>query len=255
MTLDRVPMPSPNYSSRGGTGVRLIVLHTAEGATTIESLGNFFASPSAGVSSHAGADDKPNTIGVYVERGNKAWTAANANPYAVQIELCAFARWTPAEWDAHPTMLANAAAWIAEEAAAFGIPIRELSDADAQGGAAGVCQHVDLGSSGGGHWDCGDGFPMGRVLDMAQGGTQPEPEPTPEPEDDMALTICRRASGDPQYLTDLGTFKTPIANPAARDAIVWCIVAAGGKLYYNPDVNDPVIVPDEVLDALPTTSP
>jgi hypothetical protein len=62
-------------------------------------------------------------------------------------------------------------------------------------------------------------------------------------------------SGDPQYLTDMATFKTPIANPAARDAIVWCVVASGGKLYYNPDVNDPVVVPDEALDPLPTTRP
>src|SRR5215831_18174389 len=33
--LTRKAIPSPNYSSRGGASVRLIVLHTAEGATTI----------------------------------------------------------------------------------------------------------------------------------------------------------------------------------------------------------------------------
>ena len=74
MTLNRVAIPSPNYSSRGGTAVRLIVLHTAEGALTYQSLGNFFANPSSGVSSHAGIDDTPGTIGVYVKRGDKAWT-------------------------------------------------------------------------------------------------------------------------------------------------------------------------------------
>ena len=40
--LKRVWIPSPNYSSRGGAGVRLIVIHTAEGARTIESLGSYF---------------------------------------------------------------------------------------------------------------------------------------------------------------------------------------------------------------------
>ena len=171
MTLNRVAIPSPNYSSRGGTGVRLIVLHTAEGALTYQSLGNFFASPSAGVSSHVGIDDTPGTAGEYVLRSGKAWTQGNANPYSVAAELCAFAAWTPDQWAQHPTMLANAAQWVAEEAEAFGIPLRRLTAAEAQGGAAGVCQHVDLGSSGGGHWDCGPGFPMDQVIAMAAGGS------------------------------------------------------------------------------------
>jgi len=170
MALKRKWIGSPNYSSRGGAGVRLIVLHTAEGATTIEELGNFFASSSSGVSSHVGIDDKAGTIGEYVKRPNKAWTAANANPYAVQAELCAFAKWSKAEWDKHPAMLENAARWVAEEAAYFGIPITKLSPSQAQGSGRGVCQHDDLGAWGGGHWDCGSGFPIDRVLDMARGG-------------------------------------------------------------------------------------
>jgi hypothetical protein len=180
MALKRVAMPSPNYSSRGGAKVRLIVLHTAEGSRTIESLGNFFANPSAGVSSHAGADDKANTVGIYVERPNKAWTAADFNPVAVQLEMCAFAAWSTAEWDQHPNMLDNCAKWIAEEAAAFGVPIRRLTAAQAQGNEAGVCQHIDLGSRGGGHVDCGNGFPMDRVLQMA-GGQPVTPPTTPTP--------------------------------------------------------------------------
>jgi len=174
VTLARIAIPSPNYSSRG-SGVRLIVLHTAEGARTIESLGNYFANPAAGVSSHAGADDKPGTIGVYVRREHKAWTQANANPYSVSLELCGFAAWSTSEWDNHPAMLINCAQWIAEEAAAFGIPIRRLSAAEAQGGAAGVCQHVDLGAAGGSHHDCGAGFPMADVLEMAGGRVAPTP--------------------------------------------------------------------------------
>lgn len=167
--IKRKAMPSPNYSSRGGAAVRLIVLHTAEGARTIEELGNFFASSSAGVSSHVGIDDKADVIGEYVKRPNKAWTAANANPYAVQAELCAFASWSSAEWDRHPNMLENCARWIAEEAAYFDLPITKLSPSAAQGTGKGVCQHVDLGSWGGGHWDCGGSFPIDKVLQMAKG--------------------------------------------------------------------------------------
>jgi hypothetical protein len=198
VTLNRVWIPSPNYSSRGGAAVRLIVIHTAEGSRTIESLGNFFANPGSGVSSHAGADDKANTVGEYVTRGNKSWTAASYNPVAVQIELCGFAAWTAAEWHAHPNMLANCAAWIAEEAAAFGIPIVRLNAGQAQGSAAGVCQHVDLGSGGGGHVDCGPGFPMDEVLAMAGGapggapGTPPasaRPWPGPQQGDPDMFTV------------------------------------------------------------------
>jgi N-acetylmuramoyl-L-alanine amidase len=166
--LTRKAIPSPNFSSRGGATVRLIVLHTAEGSTTIESLGNYFASSSSGVSSHVGIDDKDGVIGEYVRRGDKAWTAANANPVAVQVELCAFAKWSAAEWAQHPNMLENTARWIAEEAAAFGLPITKLSASQAQGSGRGVCQHADLGSWGGGHWDCGGSFPIEDVLNRAK---------------------------------------------------------------------------------------
>ena len=168
--LTRKPIPSPNYSSRGGSGVRLIVLHTAEGARTIEELGNFFASSSSGVSSHTGIDDTPGVIGEYVKRPNKAWTQGDANPVAVSVELCAFAAWTTEEWHRHPAMLDNVARWIAEEAAYFSIPITKLTASAAQGSGRGVCQHNDLGSWGGGHWDCGGGFPIDEVLDKARGG-------------------------------------------------------------------------------------
>lgn len=185
MGLQRIWMPSPNYSSRGGSSVRLIVLHTAEGATTIESLGNFFASSSSGVSSHVGADDKLGKVGEYVTRGNKAWTQANYNPVAVSMELCGFASWSDSTWrNSHANMLNNCARWIAEEAGKYGLPITRLSASQAQGSGRGVCQHVDLGSGGGGHVDCGSGFPMDHVLNMARdmfaggdggGGSTPPP--------------------------------------------------------------------------------
>jgi hypothetical protein len=167
--LTRKAFPSPNYSSRGGATVRLIVIHTAEGATTIESLGNYFANPSVDASSHVGADDKAGVIGEYVKRDGKAWTQGNANPVSVSIELCAFAKWSTSEWNKHPNMLENCARWIAEESKHFGVPIKKLTASQAQGSGWGVCQHADLGSWGGGHWDCGSGFPIDSVLEMARG--------------------------------------------------------------------------------------
>jgi hypothetical protein len=191
MALKRIWIPSPNYSSRGGASVRLIVLHTAEGARTIESLGNFFASSSAGVSSQVGTDDKVNTIGEYVSRGNKSWTQSEFNPIATSNELCGFASWSESEWrNNHHNMLENCAKWIAEEAAHFNIPIVKLTSSQAQGSGRGVCQHIDLGQRGGGHVDCGSGFPYDYVLDLAKGGAVTQPTE----EGDM-IASCTSASG------------------------------------------------------------
>jgi len=173
VTLHRVQIPSPNYSSRGGAAVRLIVIHTAEGSKTYQSLGNYFANPSSQVSSHVGIDDTLGTVGEYVNRSAKAWTSSNANPVAVQAELCAFAAWTSAEWGQHQNMLDNCSQWIAEEAKAFNIPLVRLTPAQAQSNGRGICEHVDLGAWGGNHSDCGPAFPIDAVIKKAGGQTPP----------------------------------------------------------------------------------
>jgi hypothetical protein len=178
VSLERVAIPSPNYSSRKGARVTHIVLHTAQGATTYQSLGNYFAKDSVDVSSHVGIDDTAGVVGEYVRPDGKAWTASAANPWSVQAELCGFAEWDAAEWDRHPNMLANTAAWVAEEAARFGIPIADIAAQAQTSDAMGVCQHADLGPMGGGHWDCGPAFPVGRVLEMAGGAPSPTPPPS-----------------------------------------------------------------------------
>jgi hypothetical protein len=176
MALQRVWIPSPCYNGRNINSVRLIVLHTAEGARTIEDLGHFFQNYNNQVSSHVGADDKRGKIGEYVSRGSAAWTQANYNGVAVSLELCGFAAWSESEWrNNHHNMLLNCADWIREESQKLGIPITGLSDSQAQGTGRGVCQHKNLGAGGGGHVDCGSGFPMNYVLDLARGsgGTAP----------------------------------------------------------------------------------
>ena len=183
MSLARVWIGSPNYSSRSGASARLIVLHTSEGAQTYQSLGSYFQGP-VDASSHVGIDNKVRgTIGEYVRRGDKAWTQANANPVCVAAELCtpagAAAGWSRDYWmTAQRVLLDNTADWIAEESKALGIPITWLSASEAQGSGCGVCQHQDLGSWGGGHYDCGDEFPVDYVLDKA-GGSSSAPDVKP----------------------------------------------------------------------------
>jgi hypothetical protein len=188
-------LPCPNYSTRGNGTVALVVVHTTEGASSYQNLSAFFngtAGTPGAVSSHVGIDDTPDTIGEYVQRGYKAWTQGNANPVAVAAELCGFAAWTATDWAGHPAMLSNCAEWIAEECAAFGIPIQKLTPAQAQGGWLGVCGHGDLGAWGGGHSDPGSSFPWDQVLTMASGGTVPDVDPDTDAdligEENMILT-------------------------------------------------------------------
>ena len=192
MTLNRVAIPSPNYSGRAGGTVRLIVCHTAEGALTYQSLGSYFGNSASGVSSHVGIDDTPNTVGEYVRRDYKAWTAAAFNPIAVQAELCAFSAWSSSEWDRHPTMLTNLSQWMKEEAQAFNIPLVRLTPAQAQGNGRGVCEHKDLGRAGGGHVDCGPYFPIDRCIQNANYNTnQPSTPPILTPEEpDVKAAPC-----------------------------------------------------------------
>jgi hypothetical protein len=112
-----------------------------------------------------------------VTRGNKAWTAAEFNPVAVQIELCGFAAWTRDEWlNHHDNMLRNCADWWREEAGRFGLPIEWLSATAAQGSGHGGCEHEDFGVRGGGHVDCGPGFPKDYVISLARNEIKVEPE-------------------------------------------------------------------------------
>lgn len=169
-------IPSPNHSGRGGRAVRLLMVHTAEGARTVESLGAYFSRAAVQVSSHAGIDD--HRVETYVNYDQAAWTARSANTIADQVELCGFARWTREQWlGEHRRMLELLAGWLAERARARGIPLRKLSPAQVAAGQSGVCGHVDwtLGVHEGTHTDPGAGFPWDVVMELATQPTTKEP--------------------------------------------------------------------------------
>lgn len=171
--MHEIWMPSPCYSSSRGP-YNKFVFHTAEGAQTIESLGNFFANGSNQVSSHFGIDNhQRGVVGSYVMEHYGAWTQGNANPYCISVELCGFAKWSRDYWlDTQDTMLDNAAELVRWMCDKYGIPLRTMSDSQAQDpGYRGVCQHIQFGAWGGGHVDCGSGFPLDIVLERAANGT------------------------------------------------------------------------------------
>jgi hypothetical protein len=176
--------------------VRLVVLHTAEGARTNQALGNYFANPVAQASSHVGIDD----VGIeqYVPYEMAAWTIRSANPISDNAELCGFAAWTRAQWlNEHHRMLELAADWVRERCLARDIPIRKLTPEQVGNGEAGVCGHVDwtLGTGDGTHTDPGQAFPWDVVIALAcgedpDGTTDRNQQGHHHLEDDMIYIKC-----------------------------------------------------------------
>lgn len=166
-------IPTKNHSPRGAARVRLIVLHTTEGARTVESLGGFFQR-ATDVSYHAAFDDHRSET--FVDYSRAAWAIQSGNWISDNAAFCAFAAWTRAEWLRHPRMLDLAAAWVAQRCLARRIPIHRLSlveTADAvrdRHHPGGVIMHRDytLATRQGTHTDCGDGLPWDVLLTRAQ---------------------------------------------------------------------------------------
>lgn len=177
MTLARVWIPSPNYSS--GSTKRLLVVHTMEGFTGTNGAydcARYFQG-NVGASSQVCIDNNRGKIWECVARDKGAWTQCNFNSVSVSAEQSGYASWTREYWLTNrENELRNTADWIAEEAARYGIPIRALTPSEAQGGGKGVCQHMNLGSSGCAHSDCGPNYPMDKVIEWAKGGgSSPQP--------------------------------------------------------------------------------
>lgn len=166
-------IPTRNYSSRGGQRVRLVVLHTTEGARTVDSLGAYFQQVT-NVSYHGAFDDQ--RFESYVNYSDAAWSIRNGNPITDNAALCAFAAWDRAEWLRHPRMLDLAAAWVAERCTARAVPIRRLTIADTAAAVrdpqhpGGVIMHRDYtqATGDGTHTDCGDNLPWDVILPRAQ---------------------------------------------------------------------------------------
>jgi len=171
-------IPSPHYSTSRGP-YNKIVLHTTEGAMKIRDLGAWFQNPGAQCSSHHGADNyERGVFGAYVYENYSAWTQGNANGYCLSLEMCAYASWTRSTWlNDKAVLLDNAAEWVRYCVDKYGIPWTVLNDYQAQDpNVRGICEHVNFGSWGSGHHDCGTGFPMDVVIDKAKsggGGTAP----------------------------------------------------------------------------------
>lgn len=154
-------------SSRNGVRPVRMVLHTTEGANRpgivdLQGLANYFDRLSTQASSHKGIDAEGNLV-TMVPDSWKAWTQSAYNPGSLSIEFVGEAdKLTKRAWvvDYHYG-LRRAAKQLAEWSIKHNIPLRH-------GVSLGVCQHKDLGILGGGHHDCGAGFPERYLLVWAR---------------------------------------------------------------------------------------
>lgn len=158
---------SPNRSSRGGVKPRLIVLHITvshnrPGLADIDAILDYFSRPSTRASSHI-VNDAEGHDARCVRDQDKAWTQAAYNPLSLAIEQIEYsATRTRSEWlEGNAKQLENTALWIAYWSVKYGIPIERSTS-------HGVCEHRELGAAGGGHSDCGPGYPMDVVLSKAR---------------------------------------------------------------------------------------
>ncbi len=137
--------PSPNYSSRRGTRVDLIVLHDCEGG--YEGAVEWFATSRSNVSAHLVVREDGNEATQMVDLADNAWHACAFNQRSVGVEMSGFANRGFDE-----PFLATAARICAYFCHHLQIPVRHAR----AGVGPGVASHHDLGAMGGGHHDPSD---------------------------------------------------------------------------------------------------
>jgi|GEM_PF-6081676 len=135
-------VPSPNFSSRNGRKVDLIVLHDCEGSYA-GSI-NWFAQKTSQVSAHLVLREDGGEVTQMVDFANKAWHAVDFNSRSIGVEMAGFAAkgFEAREWQ-------EAADIVAFLLHKYGLPCRWAE----HGQGAGFCSHFDLGKAGGGHRD------------------------------------------------------------------------------------------------------
>lgn len=146
--------------------VRLIVLHDMEApetGTTAEAVGRYFASLSAGGSTHVGVDT--DSICRYVDDADTCAGAPGVNADGRHIEQAGFARQTREEWldDPSKRVIENAAIQSAEWSVTDDIPLVWLTAEQIRDGKSrGFITHADATvafQTPGGHTDPGPGYP------------------------------------------------------------------------------------------------
>jgi N-acetyl-anhydromuramyl-L-alanine amidase AmpD len=146
-----------NRSGRRGAKPVRVVIHSTEshnrpGRGDVDSIHAYFDTSGVDASSHVIVDMEGHST-TCVPDSDKAWTQAAYNSDSLSIEFIGIAAGN--EW-ALPG-IKKGAKFTAYWCKKYDIPVRRSV-------AHGICGHIDLGQSGGGHSDPGPNFPWRRFL-------------------------------------------------------------------------------------------
>jgi len=137
--------PSPNFSSRSGTRVDLIVLHDCEGG--YEGSIRWFEASRSKVSAHYVVREDGDEATQMVDLADNAWHACALNRRSIGVEMSGFA-----SRGFEAPLLATTARLFAYLCHHLQIPVRHAR----AGVGPGIASHCDLGAAGGGHQDPSD---------------------------------------------------------------------------------------------------
>lgn len=137
--------PSPNFSSRSGTRVDLLVLHDCEGG--YEGSIRWFETSQSKVSAHYVVREDGGEVTQMVDLANSAWHACALNRRSVGVEMSGFA-----SCGFEASLLATTTRMFAYLSHHLQIPVRHAR----AGVGPGIASHSDLGAAGGGHHDPSD---------------------------------------------------------------------------------------------------
>lgn len=183
-TSEEPTVSNKNSSSRGGTPISLIAVHTNEGPN--DSTGS--PDPGAenlitwmennGVSYHVVVDDDSRPRQVTDDRAS--WSLRTGNARSLNVCFIGRAAFSRAEWLRHDNMLRLGADQVREWCDRYGIPKVKLTAAQVGADQRGVCGHWDwtVGKRDGSHTDPGPNFPWDVFIQLVN-GTEEE-DMTPE---------------------------------------------------------------------------
>lgn len=213
-------VPSPNFSSRDGIPISLIVIHDCEGG--YEGSIGWFQNRHSQVSAHLVLKADGSECTQMVPFAQKAWHACNAGNYrGIGVEMEGFAAkgFADREWQA----AANVTAWLLHR---YGLPCRWAR----AGAGSGFCSHFDLGQAGGGHLDpTTDGVLWQKFVERvaaayAQGflpdwGTHESAPAAPEPVTPTTIAAAYPAQSVKWIQARVGTKVDGLPGPATLAAI------------------------------------
>ena len=200
MTVNESLVLTSNYSSRGGSPILKFVIHTTQGwensPNGMYDCAHYFQGNVSASAHYMNDNYHPNLVVAGVYEQYSAWTQGGMNPWCISLEQCALAEWTRAYWlNSRGTLLHCTAALVRQVCDANHLPIRALSASEAQDSwTKGVCQHRDFGSKGGGHSDCGDGYPIDKIIEWALAGSGSQP--AGESSGDMTVAVATHNNQD-----------------------------------------------------------